>query len=304
MFEEITKLLGIDKLDESQIASAKKKIEEMIDVKARERADSLLKEQSERLIEEYEAKFEEYKNDVTSKFSNFVDTVLEEELKLPEKIVEYARKGELYDDVIQTLKVRLAIDEGLLNDEVKSLLREAKDEIIRLKGELNEAIGKSMKVEEDARAMAAHLYLRKKCDGLTEGQRKKVVDLLGDLTEKEEIDRKFDLVVNNILSELDTPDATTGLAPGTTEPDAEAKTFDCICPSCGAHATSKTACSTTACPSCSAMMKDADDATPAAQMGQGSIEVPTQTGEPAVKESDDPFKKYVQGVVRMLKEGK
>jgi hypothetical protein len=302
MFEEIMKLLGIDKLDESQIASAKTKINEMIDVKARERAESLVKEQSERLIEEYEAKFEEYKNDVTSKFSNFVDTVLEEELKLPEKIVEYAKKGELYDDVIQTLKVRLAIDEGMLNDEVKSLLREAKDEIVSLKGKLNEAIGKSMKVEEDAKLMAAHLYLRKKCDGLTEAQRTKVVNLLGDITEKEEIDRKFDIVVNNALSELETPDSNTGLAPGTEEPKPEAATIDCICPGCGMHATTKGACSTTPCPSCQAMMKDADSFTPAAEMGQGSLEVPAQA-EP-VKESDDPFKKYIQGVVQVLREGK
>ena len=303
MFDEIIKLLGIDKLDESQIASAKTKINEMIDVKARERADSLLKEGSEKLIEEYEAKFDEYKNDITSKFSNFVDTVLEEELQLPEKIIEYAKKGELYDDVIQTLKVRLAIDEGLLNDEVKSLLREAKDEIVRLKGELNESIGKGMKVEEDAKQMAAHLYLRKKCDGLTEGQRVKVINILGDLTEKEEIDRKFEIVVNNALSELETPDANTGLAVGSEEPKPEAATIDCICPSCGMHATTKGACSTTPCPSCNASMKDADSFTPAAEMGQGQLEVGASEGT-AVKESNDPFSKYIDGVVQMLKEGK
>ncbi|HRR49300.1 MAG TPA: hypothetical protein P5293_05035 [Bacteroidales bacterium] len=300
--EEILKVLGIEKLDESQITSIKEKLDAIVDVKSRERADSLLKEESEKLIEEYEGKFEEYKNDITSKFSNFVDQVLEEELKLPEKIVDYAKKGELYDDVIQELKVRLAIDEGVLNEEIRELLREAKEEIIRLKDELNKETAGRLQAEEDARALASHLYLRKKCDGLTESQRRKVIDLLGDLNEKTEIDRKFQIVVDTVL-EQDAPDAEFGLKPGTQDPDAEAKTNDCICPSCGAHATTKGACASMACPSCGASMKDASDPTPAKDMGQGKIEVEDQEGK-KVEEADDPFSKYLKGAVAILKENR
>lgn len=300
--EEILKVLGIEKLEESQISAVKEKLEAIVDVKSRERADKLVKEESEKLIEEYEGKFEEYKGDITSKFSNFVDTVLEEELKLPDKVVEYAKKGELYDEVIQEFKVRLAIDEGVLNEEIKGLLREVKEEIIKLKDELNKETSKRIQAEEDARALASHLYLRKKCDGLTEAQRRKVLDLLGDLNEKTEIDRKFQIVVDTIL-EQEAPDAEFGLKPGSQEPDAEAKTNDCVCPSCGSHATTKGACSAMACPSCGAKMKDADEPTPAEDMGQGKIEVEDQEGKP-VEESDDPFSKYLKGVVTILKENK
>ncbi|NIQ07682.1 MAG: hypothetical protein GWO20_18795, partial [Candidatus Korarchaeota archaeon] len=105
----------------------------IIDTKANEIAESKVEEalvsEKEKLVEEFEEKFEDYKEDVTSKFSNFVDGILEEEMVIPEKIVRYARLGELYEDLIDQFKVRLAIDEGLLDAEVKGMLGEAKEEI-------------------------------------------------------------------------------------------------------------------------------------------------------------------------------
>ena len=98
-------------------------MEEPIDVKARERADSLLGEEKERLVTEYETKFEDYKKDITSKFSNFVDSVLDQELTIPEKVMEYARKGELYTDLVEQFKIRIGIDEGVLDEEAKALSR-------------------------------------------------------------------------------------------------------------------------------------------------------------------------------------
>jgi hypothetical protein len=50
-------------------------------------------------------------------------------MTIPDKVLEYARKGELYSDLIEQFKVRLGVDEGLLDEEVKALLKEAKTEI-------------------------------------------------------------------------------------------------------------------------------------------------------------------------------
>jgi glutaredoxin 2 len=316
-------MLGIEKLEEAQITSIKAKLEDIVDIKAREKSDSLLKEQSEKLIEEYEEKFEQYKSDVTGKFSNFVDSVLEEELTLPEKIVEFAKKGELYDEVISALKVKMAIDEGLLTEEVKTLLREARDEILSLRDQLNEATGAKMSLEEDAKKLAAHLYLRQKCDGLVESQRKRVLEILDDLTTKDEIDRKFQIVIDHVLKEDDIPatpaadphdqrpddtdkgdtPAPAGLPKGSEEPEAEAKTFQCICTKCGAQSSSKTACATTACPSCGGGMKDDESATPADESGQGQMEIDDPDGKP-VQESLTPFDNEIQKYVKILKENR
>jgi hypothetical protein len=323
MFEEILKMLNVEKLEEAQITSIKAKLEDIVDVKAREKSDSMLKEQSEKLIEEYEEKYEQYKSDVTGKFSNFVDTVLEEELVIPEKIVEFAKKGELYDEVISALKVKMAVDEGLLTEEVKSLLREARDEIVGLREQLNEAISEKMSLEEDAKKLAAHLYLRQKCDGLVESQRKRVLEILDDLSTKDEIDRKFQIVIDHVLKEDDipathaadphdqrpdeidkgdTPDPE-GLTKGSEEPEAEAKTFDCICTKCGSQSSSKTACATTPCPSCGGGMKDADAAAPADESGQGQMEVDNPEGEP-VRESSSPFDSEIKHYVKILRENR
>ena len=199
--DKILELLGAEKLNEETQTQVKEKLQDIIEVKASELSESKLKDEKNQLIEEYEEKFEEYKNDITSKFSNFVDTVLDEEMVIPEKIVEYARKGELYSDLIEQFKTRLAIDEGLLDKEVKNLLREAKEEIIKLREEVDEKTSSELELQKDAQDLASALYLRKKCDGLTESQKSHVIDILEGITDKEEIDRKFKVVLGTVTEQ-------------------------------------------------------------------------------------------------------
>lgn len=203
-FKKVLELLGADKIDEAKQTEVKETLETIIESKAQEIVDSKLEEslneEKEKLVEEFEKKFEDYKEDVTSKFSNFVDSILEEEMVIPEKIVKYARLGELYEDLIDQFKIRLAIDEGLLDNEVKGMLGEAKEEIVKLRGEVNELTGERLQLEKDARDLATHVYLRKKCDGLTEGQKTSVINIL-EGSSKEDIDKKFDVILESISSD-------------------------------------------------------------------------------------------------------
>jgi hypothetical protein len=204
--EKILEMLGVEKLDESKQTEIQDTLATIIEAKAKEIATDKVEEnlviEKEKLVEEYETKFEDYKEDVTSKFSNFVDSILEEEMVIPEKIVRYARLGELYEDLIDQFKVRLAIDEGLLNDEVKGMLKEAKEEIETLRSDVNELTGTKLQLEEDAKKMATHIYLRKKCDGLTETQKSTVLNIL-EGSSQEEIDSKFDVIVESISTKTE-----------------------------------------------------------------------------------------------------
>jgi len=205
--DKLLEMLGVKKLDEAKQTEIKTKLEQIIEVKAKEQVEPLFTEEKERLMEEYEDKFEEYKKEITSKFSNFVDSILEEEFVIPEKIVEFARRGELYSELIEQFKIRLAIDEGLLDDEVKALLKEAKDEIVTLREKMDEATAEKLELELDSQKLAAALYLREKCDGLTESQKAHVLTILGDTTDRDEIDKKFDIVVETAkISEQDDDD--------------------------------------------------------------------------------------------------
>ena len=296
--DEITKVLGVDKLDEAQQASIKEKLETIIDVTARERADVLLKEEKDLLVKDFESKFEDYKGDITSKFSNFVDSVLDEELEIPEKVLKYAQKGELFDELIEQFKIRLAIDEGVLDAEVKALLKEAKDEILELKKKINESIKENMELKEDASEMAASLYLRKKCDGLTEAKKERVLNILGDLRDKAEIDRKFKYVVDGVLAEE--------LPAGSEGPTAEGATNVNICDKCGAIYTAQGEDGTMACPKCGAKMEDAvASIEPAESVAVAPEGVTGNEPQPSeVEEETDPFKEDVKRWRQILKENK
>ena len=297
MLDEVFKVLGVDKLDEAQQNSISEKIETMIEMKARERADNLLKEEKEALVEEFEAKFEDYKKDITSKFSDFVDSVLDEELEIPEKVMKYAKQGELYSELIEQFKIKLAIDEGILDEEVKGLLKEAKEEILKLKKDVNSHISKEMELKEDAKTMASQLYLRKKCDGLLESQKQKVYTLLEGVTDKTEIDKKFKYVTDHLFEQVE---------PGTEEPTAEAASNACICPKCGAQYSFEGEAGTGACPKCGASMEDAKASVEDAETnGNGHVDLAdVKEVKESVNESTSPFDTLKSTWVRMLKENK
>ena len=192
--KKVLEILEINKLDESKQTEIQETLTTIIEAKAQEITEIKVKEslvtEKEKLIEEFETKFEDYKEDVTSKFSNFVDSILEEEMVIPEKIVKYARLGELYEDLIDQFKIRLAIDENLLDNEVKVMLKEAKDEIISLRDNVNELTGTKLQLEQDTKEMATHIFLRKKCDGLTESQKNSIMNILEN-SSQDDIEKKF-----------------------------------------------------------------------------------------------------------------
>ena len=208
--DKLLEILGANKLNEEAQGQVKERLETLIEVKAQELSSSKLQEAKEQLVESYETKFEEYKEDITSKFSNFVDSVLEEEMTIPDKVLEFAKKGELYHDLIEQFKIRLSVDEGLLDEEVKGLLKEAKAEILKLRGNLDETIAKQLETINDAQELAAELYLRRKCDGLTEGQKKRVLEMLSGIKDRAEIDRKFDIVLETYDSKKDKEEEEEG----------------------------------------------------------------------------------------------
>jgi hypothetical protein len=219
--KDITKLLGVEALDESVVTEVETKISDLINTKvdekveelSREKAEVLAKEMveaaleeektslKEELVQEYEEKFETYKDTLAEKFSLFVDDILAEKLQIPENIKEFARKGELYSDLIEQFKVRLGIDEGLVNEEAKSLLSEAKDEILKLRDEKNHLTEKFLNGKQLLHEASVTLYIYEKCEGLTESQKEKVFSILEGITDKEVIDKKFDIIVDTLTEE-------------------------------------------------------------------------------------------------------
>lgn len=227
--KEIAKLLGVEALDESLVTEVETKISDLINTKVQEKVEVLANEKAEvmaktmleatldeeketlkeELVMEYEEKFETYKDTLAEKFSIFVDDILSEKLQIPENIKEFARKGELYSDLIEQFKVRLGIDEGLVNEEAKSLLSEAKDEILKLRDEKNALTEKFLNGKALLHEASVTLYLHEKCEGLTESQKEKVFSILEGITDTEVIDKKFDIILDTLKEDVITEKAVT-----------------------------------------------------------------------------------------------
>ncbi|MEA4820668.1 MAG: hypothetical protein VB122_00315 [Erysipelotrichales bacterium] len=204
--DELLKLLKVEALDESDQEVLKSKLEMIVEAKAQEKVEKLVEEEKTKLVAEYEEKFEAYKEDIVSKFSDFVDQVIDEELVIPDHIVEYARKGELYEDVIEQLKLRIAVDEGILDDEAKDIMSEAKEEILNLRGQLDESIAENLEAKSLLSEARSELYKNELCEGLTFKQKAKVMPLLEGISDLEEMDRKFAIISEAILLESDDDD--------------------------------------------------------------------------------------------------
>lgn len=205
---KVIEMLGVDKLDESKQSEVVSALETIIEAKVVEKSKAIIEkivaEEKETIIEQYEAKFETYKEDITSKFSGFVDSILEEEVVIPEKIQRYAKVGEMYEGVINQLKVTMAIDEGILDEEVKGLLKEAKDEIVELREAKETLEAERTELLEDAKELSRHLYLSKKCEGLDESKKSVIMTILEGAS-KEDIDKKFDLIKESLSIKIETP---------------------------------------------------------------------------------------------------
>ena len=253
--DKIFEILGIERLDESKQEELKETLKTVIDIKAQEIAESkvegLLEEAKTKLTEEYETKFDEYKDSLTSKFSNFVDSVLDEEMIIPENVIKFAKQGELYHELIEQFKTRLAIDEGMISEEVRGMLKEAKEEIESLRTKLDESKGVTLDLEKDASEMAAQLYIREKCDGLTESQKKYVINLLGNEIVKENIDKKFNIIKDTMGLLKESDDEKN-------EEEGEESVFEMACESCGNKESIKEEVSEKECPECGGTMKPAE----------------------------------------------
>jgi hypothetical protein len=268
--EKLLEMLGVHKLDEKEQEAIKEKLETLIELKSKEMVDEKLKEEKEKLIEQYEEKFEAYKEDITSKFSNFVDEILDEQMTIPEKVLEFARKGELYSDLIEQFKVRLGVDEGLLDEEVKALLKEAKQEIQNLRSQLDETIAEKLEVKGDAQDLAAELYVRRKCDGLTVEQSNHVMAMLEGIKDRNEIDRKFGVIVEAYKSDDDDDDDDDD-----NDKKKKKKKDD----------------------------DDDDDNNESTKNGKGKV-INEDTDLDDIDEDDSPFKKHLDRYLHVLKENK
>jgi hypothetical protein len=196
--DKLLKLCGIANLSTEDYLKVRAEIDSYIAKVFEKKFKAKMNQRTHELQENYDEKFEDYKQDLADQFADYIHEVVEEEIQISEEIQTKARLGHLYGPLIDQMKTVIAVDEGLLDEEVKQTIFNAKSEIEELTEQINNLTAKNLELRQDARRMAHWIYLHQKCDGLPEAQKTKVIGLLEDINDKKVIDKKFDIIVETL----------------------------------------------------------------------------------------------------------
>ena len=171
-------------------------------------------------------------------------------------------------------------------------------EIEDLRESLDESKGKTLELEKDTAKMAAHIYVRQKCDGLTEAQKKQVIDLLDGIIVKEDIDRKFDIILESLKVKINEEDDEE--EDDDDDDKGDEKTVNAECPECGNKETVKEG-DDMKCPECGTKMKADKE-----EDGKGNAEADKDEKEKddKVDESKTAFDAWQEVWAGMIKEDK
>ena len=75
------------------------------------------------------------------------------------EVIEYnVQEIEAYQDLINDIKIRMTVDAGLLDDEIKSLLKECKQEILTLKQNISDLQQDNLETFEACRIMSLQIH--------------------------------------------------------------------------------------------------------------------------------------------------
>jgi len=151
-------------------------------------------------IEGIEKDHEQFKDKLSDTTAKTINEILEEDLTIPEKVLEYASKGELYDDLIKQFKIRMSVEEGMIDEPVKKLLKEAKEEIIKLRANIQKAKTSTAMIKEDIKEMDAQIYAYEKIELLENDNLKKRAKKLTEGTKSKDT---IDTILEQIVKEND-----------------------------------------------------------------------------------------------------
>ncbi len=140
-------------------------------------------------VEQLEEQFETANDIIQDKCEKLISEFFSETLDLPKKIKKYAQIGMRYSGFINRLKTRVAIDEMVVDEEIKELFQMAKAEIQSLRREKSAILRDTAQTRKDIKNFKIQLYANEQIDLLkTENQKRKAKQLVEGANSKNKID--------------------------------------------------------------------------------------------------------------------
>lgn len=219
----------LDKLVETRVETKVKFQTEVLEAEAKEKYDSLLTEATSKydkqlgsvegktveLAESYKAKMESKVNDVVTKLQEKkeqevesfkkeivekLDKYLELELdkKIPQTYVEAVAKVSVLEPIVEGVKNSLTENYIKFDENNFGLLKDAKQEIIKLREENASTVKESMDMNSELKDMKRSLKISEVCEGLTDSQRERTTTLL-ESYDVDEIGERFNAIRDIII---------------------------------------------------------------------------------------------------------
>jgi hypothetical protein len=160
-----------------------------------------LEEKTEKVIEtiseEKEKEIEEYKEWLEEKMDQYLDQELKE--MLPEETIEHRAKADVLEPIVSGFKKVMEENHIKFDEENFSLIKEAKEELIKQSKEIERLTEGKMGVSKELDDFKRQVKISKVCEGLTEDQSERAVRLLEDC-DVDAIEEKFSYIRQDIIN--------------------------------------------------------------------------------------------------------
>jgi len=153
-------------------------------------------------VEQMEKNFEKANDIITDKCESLIKEFFSESIGLPAEIKRLSIIGQRYENFVQAMRFRIAVDEGLVAGEAKELLTMAQMEIKRLRAQKNKIYRDTQHVRNDMRLMQTEIYMHEQISKLkTDKQRTTAKKLCEGAKTKNKINQVISEVKKNARNE-------------------------------------------------------------------------------------------------------
>jgi hypothetical protein len=176
------------------------------------------------ITEEKDAELAEFKEEIIDKLDKYLD--LEVKKNVPDTYVEAMAQVSVLQPIVEGFKKVMEENYIKFDEENFGLLKDAREEIIKVREELAESTKTSMELNQELSAHKKSVEISKVCEGLTDSQREKAVKLLEDY-DADEIVERFS-AIRDIIIEADESDSDEDveiIGEGTDAPSGDVETI-------------------------------------------------------------------------------
>jgi hypothetical protein len=189
----LAKLKGV--MTEEDLGKFEVAVKEMIDEKVKILVESEVKkledkaeefctkEVSERLelaktalIKEYDGKFEKFENNLVEKLDLFLESEINSNIS--DEMINKIAVNETYRPIVEEIAKIFEEKYVALDTEGYGILKEAKEEIVKLEGEISNTISEKMEVVSENEKLKSAVLFLESVEGLKKTQKEKVLSLI------------------------------------------------------------------------------------------------------------------------------